>query len=374
MLIPDDPTLQALLKRLHLAYVRRNWSDVVDRAEREQWSYRDFLAILAAEEVAHRAQTGVGRRTRQAHFPFFKTIEDFDFTHQTALRLELMGSFLAPELVPSGRNLVLQGRPGRGKTHLAIAIAHKAILHGYDALFMTAAELIEDLCTAADAGGFQERLKRYISPGILVVDEVGYLTLRANAANVLYHVVNKRYLKRKPILFTTNKPLTEWGRVLHDPDLAEAILDRVLHNGRLIVLDGPSVRNPKHEFSPDGPPSTARISGISAPEFAEPTSGIEATSGVVCAGDPDPFAPTGRAVGAHVAAAPGGRRVSWDQRGSAPVARTGRPRAGPRHAPDRAAVNREPLPAMTWGTRSGLRRWPAGATHRPAYASRLRPR
>jgi len=271
MLIPDDNALEALLKRLHLAYVRRNWRDVVDRAEREQWSYRDFLAILVAEEVAHRAQTGIARRTRQARFPFLRTIEDFDFSHQSTLRRELMGSYLAPELVPTGRNLVLQGRPGRGKTHLAIAIAYKAILNGHDALFTTAAQLIEDLCVAADAGEFHERLKRYTAPGVLVVDEVGYLTLRDNAANVLYHVVNKRYLRRKPILFTTNKPLTEWGQVLHDPDLAEAILDRVLHNGRLIVLDGPSIRNPDPELSSDGHPATARISGSPAPEFAEPT-------------------------------------------------------------------------------------------------------
>lgn len=272
MLIPNDESLEGLLKRLHLAYVRRHWREVVERAEREQWSYRDFLAIVASEEVAHRAQTGIRRRTRQAHFPFLKTIEEFDFSQQSTLRQVLMGSYLAPELVPSGSNLILHGRPGRGKTHLAIAIAYKAILHGHDALFTTAAELIEDLCVAADAGRFRERLKRYTAPGVLVVDEVGYLTLRDNAANVLYHVVNRRYLKRKPIVFTTNKALTDWGRVLHDPDLAEAILDRVLHNGRLIVLDGPSIRNPNTSTSPhDEAPSTARISGNPPPDFTERT-------------------------------------------------------------------------------------------------------
>jgi hypothetical protein len=135
----------------------------------------------------------------------------------------------------------------------------------------TASALIEELCVAADRGHFQEVLKRYVAPGVLVVDEVGYLTLRDNAANVLYHVVNKRYLKRKPIIFTTNKPLTEWGRVLHDDDLAEAILDRVLHNGRLIILDGPSVRNPPTSPSPS--PEDDRISGNFATELTEPTQG-----------------------------------------------------------------------------------------------------
>ena len=245
----------------------------MDRAEREQWSYRDLLAILAAEEVAQRAQTGIARCTHQAHFPFLRTIEDFDFSHQSTLRRELMGSYLAPELVPTGRNLVLQGRPGRGKTHLAIAIAYQAIQHGHHALFTTAAQLIEDLGVAADEGKFHERLKRYTAPDVLVVDEVGYLTLRDNAANALYHVVNKRYLHQKPIIFTTNKPLTQWGQVLHDPDLAEAILDRVLHNGRLIILDGPSVRNPNPQLSSEPKLSTAKISGNQAPEFVEPTPG-----------------------------------------------------------------------------------------------------
>lgn len=269
MLMPPDEQLDAIFKRLHLAYVRRHWRDVVLRAETEQWSHRDFLAVLVGEEVAHRAQTGVARRTRQAHFPFLKTVEEFDFTHQSSLRQMLMGSYFAPELPASGQNLILQGRPGRGKTHLAIAIAYKAILHGAEALFTTASALIEELCVAADRGHFQEVLKRYVAPGVLVVDEVGYLTLRDNAANVLYHVVNKRYLKRKPIIFTTNKPLTEWGRVLHDDDLAEAILDRVLHNGRLIILDGPSVRNPPTSPSPS--PEDDRISGNFATELTEPT-------------------------------------------------------------------------------------------------------
>ena len=110
-----------------------------------------------------------------------------------------------------------------------------------------------------------------MGPAVLVIDEVGYLTLRDNAANVLYHVVNRRYLKGKPIIFTTNKPMTEWGRVLHDADLATAILDRVLHHGRLILLDGPSVRTLDAITSPQADPATPRISGKSPSEFAEPT-------------------------------------------------------------------------------------------------------
>jgi hypothetical protein len=106
---------------------------------------------------------------------------------------------------------------------------------------------------------------------VLIIDEVGYLSLRQNAANVLYHVVNRRYLRRKPMLFTTNKPLTEWGEVLHDPDLAAAILDRVLHRGRLLILDGPSIRNQKPLTGPRAGDPSAIFSGISVPDLTEPT-------------------------------------------------------------------------------------------------------
>ncbi len=271
MYFADDATLESQLKRLHLAFIRRNWRQMVERAEQEQWSYRDFLSVLTGEEVAHRAQTGLVRRTRQARFPFIKTIEEFDFSYQSTLRALMLGSFLSPEYVKCGGSLILEGKPGRGKTHLAIAIAYKAILNGSDALFVTAAELIEELSAAADAGKMREGLKRFVSPGVLVIDEVGYLSLRQNAANVLYHVVNKRYLKKKPLILTTNKALTQWGQVLHDEDLASAILDRVLHHGRLLILDGPSRRTQSPKSSHQSPQDTARLSGTSTPYLTEPT-------------------------------------------------------------------------------------------------------
>ena len=276
---PDLSTveLDALLKRLHLANMRRVHAEAIARAETEQWSYRDFLALLIAEEVAHRTQTRLQRLTRRAHFPYLKTIEDFDFTLQSQLRLALLGSYLAPDFVTEGRSLILHGQTGRGKTHLSVAIAYRAIQHGFDALFTTAAQLIEDLSNAGRKGRLHEALGRYTHPHVLVIDEVGYLTYGPEAANVLYHVVNDRHLRTRPMVFTTNKPMHDWGRVLHDPDLASAILDRVLERGRWITLDGPSGRTKHLKLHPaipqDGP--GARVSGQLVPEFPEPTDGKE---------------------------------------------------------------------------------------------------
>jgi len=279
-MMPYDPAtldIDAMLKRLHLANTRRCWAKLTDQAAGEQWSHREFLAVLLAEEIGHRHGTRLRTAVRDAHFPFLKTVDDFDFSLQSILRPTLLGSYLGPDFVTEGRNLILMGKTGRGKTHLAIAIAYRAIQNGFTALFTTAAALIDELSAASRDGRLRETLHRYLQPHVLVCDEVGYLSYGPDAANVLFHVVNDRHLKKRPLLFTTNKsPLTAWGAVLHDHDLAEAIVDRTLERGRLLVLDGPSYRtrhlpldssdsNDDHITKPD------RVSGNKRPEFPEPT-------------------------------------------------------------------------------------------------------
>ena len=241
-MIAGETDLDGLFKRLHLANARRVWRDLVQRAERESWAYRDFLTLLATEEIANRQQTRLARLTRRAHFPFLKTIDDFNFTYQSSLRLHMLGSALAADFVTEGRTLIFAGKPGRGKTHLAIAVAYRAIQNGFDAVFTTAAALIDDLSAAFRTGELAQALPTYTHPAVLVVDEVGYLTYGTDAANMLFHVVNERHRRHRAMIFTTNKALKAWGRVLHDEDLAHAIIDRVLERGRLLRLDGPSVR------------------------------------------------------------------------------------------------------------------------------------
>src|ERR1700746_3255629 len=247
----SEGQLEPLFRRLNLAHTRRIYQDVADRAEKENWTYRDFLAVLLAEEVAHRKQTRLQRFTRKAHFPFFKTIDEFDFSLQTTLRQSLLGSYLGP----------------------AFAIGYRAIQNGFETFFTTAAELIEDLSNASQCGQLQQALLTYTRPHTLVIDEVGYLTYGPEAANVLFHVVNDRHLRKRPMIFTTNKPLSEWGKVLHDEDLAAAILDRVLEHGRFIRLDGPSGRTRHLKLEEVLPTTTerAKISGNRVPEFPEPT-------------------------------------------------------------------------------------------------------
>jgi DNA replication protein DnaC len=279
--------LDGILKRLHLANTRRIWADLIQRAEKEQWSHEQLLRTLFEEEVAHRRATRLNRAVRSAMFPFLRTVEEFNFTYQSTLRLTTVGSLLAPDFVTEGRSVIFEGKPGRGKTHLAVAIAYRAIQNGFDALFTTAAELIDELSAESRAGNLRGALANYLRPHVLVVDEVGYLAYGDDAANVLYHVVNDRHTRRKAMIFTTNKHPKRWGKALHDDDLAEAIVDRILERGRLLRLDGPSVRT-KHLSSEElgndtqEDSTSRRVSGKSDAEFPERTP--TTTSALQCVG------------------------------------------------------------------------------------------
>src|SRR5438876_6661723 len=141
--------------------------------------------------------------------------------------------------------------------------------------------MIEALSVATRRGELAATLARYTHPPVLVIDEVGYLTVGGDAANLMFQVVNERYLHHRPMLFTTNKPLAAWGLVLHDPDLAEAILDRVLERGRLVELRGASYRTrplksaETQNRNPLGKP--AGISGNHRQYFPEPTPGTSSS-------------------------------------------------------------------------------------------------
>lgn len=249
---PPVHDLDGMLRRLHLPTVRRLYGELALRAESDGMSYHTYLETLVAEEIAHRAETRVTRAVRKARFPFLRTIDDFNFSFQTALKLQMLGSYLGPELVTEGRSALFSGPSGTGKSHLAIAIAYRAIQHGYEARFVGADALIGELSRAAAKGRLEPALAPLLQPHVLVIDELGYLSHAPDAANVLYRVINERYLAQKPMLLTTNKPLAALGEVLHDGDLAEAILDRLLERGVHFPMRGRSYRT-RHLADEDTP-------------------------------------------------------------------------------------------------------------------------
>ena len=173
---PADIDLYKLLQRLHMPTIARLFAEYEERAIAEGWSHRDYLAVLVAEEVAHRNDTRIAKSTRQARFPYLKTIEEFDFVFQSTLTRRQLGPYLGPEFVTEGRNLILRGKPGRGKTHIAIALGYRAIQNGFKARFTTASDLIDELSAASKVGRLREATQAHIDPDVLVVDEIGTCT------------------------------------------------------------------------------------------------------------------------------------------------------------------------------------------------------
>jgi DNA replication protein DnaC len=168
--------LDGMLRRLHLPTVRRLHSELATRAEAEVMSYRTYLETLIAEKIAHRSESRLTRAVRKARFPFLRTIDDVNFFFQTALELQMLGSYLGPELVSEGKNAIFSGPSGTGKSHLCIAIAYRAIQHGYDARFVGADELTGELSRAATKARLAAALAPYLHPHVLIIDELGYLS------------------------------------------------------------------------------------------------------------------------------------------------------------------------------------------------------
>ena len=233
--------VQTQLTRLKLSRIRDCLDPLAEQAAKQEWTYLDFLERLLDAEVSARFERDVAMKTKLAHFPFSKTLDQFDFSFQPALNERQIRELAALRFIANGENLLFLGPPGVGKTHLAISLGVAAIAQGWSVYFLTVVDLLEMLQRDAKEDRLNHRLKTLCRPKLLILDEMGYFPLDRLTAQFLFQLVSRRYQKGS-IILTSNKSYGEWGEVFADQVLASAILDRLLHHSTTINIRGHSYR------------------------------------------------------------------------------------------------------------------------------------
>jgi DNA replication protein DnaC len=234
--------LQRDLGELKLQQIAEIYREVLDDASRKNTSTLEVLAHLIAAEVTLRRQRALERRIRQAKLPRRKTLESYDFTFPKRIPKEKILRLFECEFVAEHHCAVLIGKTGTGKTHLLNALGYTACEKGISVRWTRVIDMINVLTTAQINGTLEKRLKEYTRPDLLLLDELGYLPIDKRGADLMFQVVAARY-ECGSIVITTNRVFREWGKIFDvDNMLATAIIDRLMHHGEALVIQGESYR------------------------------------------------------------------------------------------------------------------------------------
>ena len=241
-----DDGWQAQLERdlaeLKLLAIAQNYREILDEAARKGSSALEILATLFGMEQTVRQQRALERRIRDARLPKRKTLADYDFNFPKRVPKAAILRLFDCDFIGRHGCAVLIGPTGTGKSHLLDALGYTACERGYSVRYTRVVEMINHLTTAQINGLLGKTLKAYVRPALLLLDELGYLPIDKRGADLLFQVVAARY-ESGSIVLTTNRPFREWGALFDvDNTLATVLIDRLMHHGEAIVIQGPSYR------------------------------------------------------------------------------------------------------------------------------------
>lgn len=233
--------LLALCEQLNLPFIAQSYAHAVQQAAKQEQAYSDFLEGLLKAEAGGRQVRKQSLLTRLAGFPAIKTLEDFDYGFCTGVKRAQVEELAGLGFIERRENLVMVGPSGVGKTHLAIALGYRAVQAGIKSRFMTAAELLLLLSTAHAQNQLKSVMQRAINAyRLLIIDEIGYLPMTREQANLFFQVVAARYEKGS-LIVTSNLAFGQWDATFAgDATLTAALLDRLLHHAHIVPIAGES--------------------------------------------------------------------------------------------------------------------------------------
>lgn len=240
---PTDELIP-ILKKLRMSGVLQSLETRTRQAVEDDLSHAEFLYRLLHDEIERREAKQLSLRFKRASFEHDKTLEDFDFAFNPNVPKAKVLDLASCAFVGKRENVLLVGQTGVGKSHIAQALGHRACVAGYSVLYTSAHQMLGQLRASRADNSYERKMLRFTKPDLLIVDDLGLRTLKHDEPMDLYEIISHRY-ERGSIILTSNRAIEEWPPLFHDELLAGAAMDRLLHHGHVLVIQGESYRNPR---------------------------------------------------------------------------------------------------------------------------------